>query len=75
MLFCAPQPAIAIPHPSNNLARALVKRDQVAFEDCGGIDDDKRKKAGEAWADAANLASFTFDGTLDDETGFQDTNA
>lgn len=75
VILCAAQTAIAIPHPSNNLARALVKRNQVIFEDCGGDNDDKQKKAGQAWSEAANLASFTIDGTLDDGTGFKDTNA
>ena len=74
-LLCAAQIATAIPHASNDLARALVKRDQVTFEDCGGDNDDKRKKAGQAWSEAANLASFTIDGKLDDGTGFKDTNA
>ena len=74
-MFCAAQTATAIPHPSNHLARALLKRDQVVFEDCGGDNDDKRKKAGQAWSEAANLASFTIDGQLDSGNGFKDTNA
>lgn len=74
-LLGAAQTATAIPHASNNLARALVKRDQVVFEDCGGENDNRQKKAGQAWAEAANLASFTINGKLDDGTGFKDTNA
>lgn len=74
LLYVA-QVATAVPYASNSLARALIKRDQVTFEDCGGDDDDKRKKAGQAWSEAANLASFTIDGTLDDGTGFKDTTA
>ena len=74
-LLCAAQTATAIPHASNNLVRALAKRDQVTFEDCGGDNDDKRTKAGQAWSEAATLASFTIDGKLDDGTGFKDTNA
>lgn len=75
LLFCAAQTVTAIPHASNSLVRALVKRDQVVFEDCGGDNDDKRQKAGQAWSEAANLASFTIGGTLDDGTGFKDTDA
>lgn len=74
-LLCAAQTATAIPHPSNNLARALVKRHEVTFEDCGGDDGKKRKKAGQAWSEAANLASLTMIGKLDDGTEFKDTNA
>ncbi|KAI4267640.1 MAG: hypothetical protein LQ337_008258 [Flavoplaca oasis] len=74
-LLCAAQTATAIPHPSNNLARALVKRHEVTFEDCGGEDDKKQKKAAQAWKEAANLASTTIIGKLDDETEFKDTNA
>ena len=74
-MFCSAQTVTAIPHASNNLIRALLKRDQVTFEDSGGDNDDKQKKAGQAWAEAENLASFTIDGTLDDGTGFKDPNA
>ena len=74
-LLCAAQIATAIPHTPNNLARALIKRDQVTFEDCGDDDDKKRKKAGQAWSEAANLASLTMIGKLDDGTEFKDTNA
>lgn len=74
-LLWAAQTASAAPHPSNSLARALFKRDDVTFEDCGGDKDDKRKKAGQAWSEAANLASFTIAGKLDDGTEFKDTNA
>lgn len=74
-LLSAAQTASAVPHGSNNLARALVKRNQVVFEDCGSEDDDKQKKAGQAWSEAANLASYTINGELDDGTSFKDTNA
>lgn len=74
-LLCATQTANAIPHPSNSLARALMKRDQVTFEDCGDDSDSRRTAAGTAWAEAANLASATIGGTLDDGTAFKDTNA
>lgn len=74
-LLCAAQIATTIPHPSNGLARALLKRNQVVFEDCGDENDDQRKKAGQAWSEAANLASSTIGGTLDDGTAFKDTDA
>ena len=74
-ILWAAQIVSAVPHPTANLVRALMKRDEVTFEDCGGDDDDKRKKAGQAWSEAANLASYTIGGTLDDGTAFKDTNA
>ena len=74
-LLYAARTATAIPHASNNLPRTLAKRNQVTFEDCGGETDDKRRQAGQAWSEAANLAAFTIDGTLDDGTSFKDTNA
>lgn len=52
-----------------------MKRDQVTFEDCGDDNDSRRTAAGTAWAEAANLASATIGGTLDDGTAFKDTNA
>ena len=39
------------------------------------MDDDKRKHAGQVWAEAANLAERTIGGSLDDGTAFTDTNA
>lgn len=74
-ILWAAQIASAAPHPSNSLSKALFKRDQVTFEDCGGEGDDKRKKAGQAWKEAANLASYTIGGTLEDGTAFKDTNS
>lgn len=75
LLFSTLQSATAIPHPSNNLARALVKRNEVTFEDCGDDKDPKRQKASQAWFEAANLAEATIGGTLDDGTAFKDTDA
>lgn len=74
-LLCAVQMTTAIPHASNNLDRALLKRDQVTFEDCGDENDEKRKKASQAWSEAANLAEATIDDTLDVGTDFKDTGA
>ncbi|KAL9098022.1 MAG: hypothetical protein Q9163_006230 [Psora crenata] len=74
-LLLATQTSNAFPQPNTHQARALFKRCDVTFEDCGGDDDDKRKKAGQAWLEAANLAAHTIDGTLEDGTTFADTNA
>ena len=52
-----------------------MKRNQVTFEDCGDDNDSRRTAAGTAWSEAANLASATIGGTLDDGTAFKDTNA
>ena len=65
----------AVPKPSPNAIGSLIKRANVQFQDCGGDNDPKRQKAGQAWSEAANLAEFTIDGTLDDKTQFQGTNA
>ena len=65
----------AVPKPTLDLKRSLFKRDQVVFQDCGDDTDPKRIKAGKAWSEASNLAEFTIDGTLDDGTKFQGTNA
>lgn len=75
LLFSALQSATAIPHRSNNLARALVKRSDVTFEDCGDENDPRRQKAGQAWSEAANLADNAIGGTLDSGTAFKDTDA
>ena len=74
-LLLVAQTAIAVPQPSTKLVRALLKRDNVNFEDCGEHDDPRLKKAGQAWSDAATLAAFTIDGKLDDGTIFEGTNA
>ena len=71
----ATQIVIALPKPSDNGMRSLFKRDQVVFRDCGTDDDPQRVKAAGAWTEAAKLAAFTIEGTLDDETEFQGTNA
>ncbi|SLM34209.1 Metallopeptidase, catalytic domain [Lasallia pustulata] len=65
----------AIPRPSPNDIGSLFKRANVQFQDCGDENDAKRIKAGRAWSEAANLAEFTIDGSLDDKTKFQGTNA
>lgn len=66
----------ALPSPSQETTRSLFKRHQVVFQDCGKDTDEKRKKAGKAWSDAASLAELTIDGTLDDsKTSFQGANA
>lgn len=67
----------ALPSPSHEITRSLIKRHQVVFQDCGKDTDEKRIKAGKAWSDAASLADFTIGGTLDDhsKTNFQGANA
>ncbi len=65
----------AVPRPPPYAVRSLLKRDNVVFQDCGGDGATNRIKAGKAWSEAANLASFTIDGTLDSGTKFQGTNA
>ena len=65
----------AVPKPTHNTMRSLFRRNQVVFQDCGGDEDPRRVKAARAWSEAANLADFTIEGTLDDGTKFQGTNA
>lgn len=74
-LLWTAQTGSAVPRPSPNVIANLFKRADVQFQDCGGDDDPKRQTAGRAWSEAANLAEFTIDGTLDDLTQFQGTNA
>lgn len=41
-LLCATQTVNAISRFFNSLARALMKRDEVTFEDCGDDNDSRR---------------------------------
>lgn len=74
-LLWTAQISSAIPKPSPNAIGSLFKRANVEFQDCGGDNAENRINAGRAWSEAANLAEFTMDGTLDDKTQFQRTNA
>ena len=62
----------AVPMPSLLIARSLSKRDGVVFQDCGDTNDDRYKKAEQAWSEAAELAAFIAVGTLDDGTEFEE---
>ncbi len=65
----------AVPSPSPGAGGLLSKRSILSWEDCGDDNDPRRKKAGQAFADAAQLARWTFDKKLDDGTAFADTKA
>lgn len=76
-LLCLAQNGNAAPRPGSldHDPRSLVKRYEVVYEDCGGEEDDKQKKAARAWSEAANIAAGTIHGVLDDGTAFTDTKA
>ena len=69
------QTSSAMPRSSHSTVGNLIKRAQVTFQDCGGDDDPRRTHAGTAWAEAANLAELTIDGTIDGGARFTDTKA
>lgn len=50
----------------------LLRRAITKYEDCTV---EQRKKAGQAFADAATMARWTFDETLKDGREYKDTNA
>lgn len=65
------------PTTPGEMVETVIKRAISRFEDCGDASDPTSKihKAGQAFADAATLARWTFDEHLDDGTKFQDTKA
>lgn len=71
------QTGSAAPTTPGGMVETIIKRAIVRFEDCGDANDPTSNihKAGQAFADAATLARWTFDRKLDDGTQFQDTKA